>query len=52
MPQSKSLYETMEDSFELLDPYQKAKFLGDRLTWVAGSDLCNEVRIRICDKSL
>ena len=44
----KSLLETMNDSFELLNPYQKAEFLKDKLAWAAGGDLCDEVKIRLC----
>ena len=47
MPET--LFQTMEKSFELLNPYDKARFIGDRLAWAAGCDLCNEVRIRICE---
>ena len=44
----KSLFETMNESFQLLNPYQKADFLKDKLAWAAGGDLCDEIRIRIC----
>ena len=44
----KTLLETMNESFELLNPYQKAEFLKDKLAWAAGGDLCDEIRIRIC----
>ena len=43
-----TLLQTMNDSFNLLNPYEKAEFLRDKLAWVAGSDLCKEVLIRIC----
>ena len=45
----KSLYETMEDSFELLNPYEKALFIDARLAWASCGALCGEVHKRICN---
>ena len=45
----KTLLETMNESFELLNPYQKADFLKDKLAWAAGGDLCDEIKIRLCN---
>ena len=44
----KTLFETLEDSFDLLNPYEKARFLDARLAWSSGSALCGEVHHRLC----
>ena len=46
--ESKTLFETMEDSFDLLNPYEKALFIDARLAWSSGRFLCSEVHRRIC----
>ena len=45
----KSLFDTLEDSFEFLNPYEKGLFIDARLAWASGGKLCDEVRIRICN---
>ncbi len=47
--QHKTLFETMEDSFELLNPYEKAQFIDARLAWASCGALCGEVHKRICN---
>ena len=45
---AKSFYETLEDSFDLLNPYQKALFIDARLEWASNSGLCGEIHKRLC----
>lgn len=42
------MLETMEKSFDFLNPYEKAKFMDARLAWASGGALCGEVQQRIC----
>ena len=42
------MIETMERSFEFLNPYEKARFIDERLAWATGGALCTEVQKRIC----
>jgi len=44
--ENKSFYETLEDSFELLNPFEKARFMDARLEWASGGALCQEIKIR------
>ena len=43
-----TFYETLEKSFEFLNPYEKAKFIDARLAWASGGALCNELTNRVC----
>jgi len=43
-----TFYETLEKSFDLLNPYQKAQFIDARLAWASGGAVCAEVHKRIC----
>lgn len=43
-----TLLETMEKSFDLLNPYQKAQFIDARLAWASSSAVSGEVHKRIC----
>lgn len=45
---NKTFLETMNESFELLNPYEKAEFLKDKLGWAAACDLSAEVQKRMC----
>ena len=42
------MLETMEKSFDFLNPYEKARFIDARLAWASGTALCGEVNKRIC----
>ena len=42
--EQKNIYEL----FELLNPYEKARFIDARLEWASGGALCGEVHQRIC----
>ena len=43
-----TMIETMEHSFDFLNPYEKARFIDERLAWATGGALCTEVQKRIC----
>ena len=43
-----TMLETMEKSFDFLNPYEKARFIDARLAWASGAALCAEVNKRIC----
>ena len=43
-----TFYETLEKSFDLLNPYQKAQFMDNRLAWASNGALCGEINIRLC----
>jgi len=38
----------MEKYFESLNPYEKARFIDDRLAWASNGALCSEVTLRLC----
>jgi hypothetical protein len=44
-----TMLETMEKSFDFLNPYEKAKFIDDRLAWASNGALCREITIRMCN---
>lgn len=44
-----TMLETMEKSFDFLSPYEKAKFIDDRLAWASNGALCREITIRMCN---
>ena len=44
-----TMLETMGKSFDLLNPYEKAKFIDERLAWASGGALCKEIDIRLCN---
>ena len=46
--ESKTLFETLEDSFDLLNPYEKALFIDARLVWSSDCAVRGEVNRRIC----
>ena len=46
-----TFYETLEKSFDLLNPYQKAQFIDARMAWASGGAVCGEVYKRICEPS-
>lgn len=43
-----TMLETMEKSFDFLNPYEKAKFIGARLDWATNAALCGEITLRLC----
>lgn len=43
-----ALLETMGKSFDLLNPYEKARFMDARLGWASSGAICTEVHIRMC----
>ena len=45
---TKTFYETLEESFDLLNPYQKAQFIDARLAWSSNGALCAELTQRLC----
>ena len=47
---STAFYATLEDSFALLNPYEKAKFIAARLEYAGGDDLSAEVTKRLCEQ--
>ena len=49
MPQS--FIETLEQSFDMLNPYQKAKFIGERLDWATNADLGEHFKKRLSNPS-
>ncbi len=44
-----TFYETLEKSFDLLNPYEKAQFMDDRLAWASNGALCREITTRLCN---
>ena len=44
-----TMLETMEKSFDFLNPYEKAKFMDDRLAWASNGAICGEVHKRLCE---
>ena len=47
-----TLLETMEKSFDLLNPYEKAKFMDARLAWASNGAICKEVTVRLCNPQI
>jgi hypothetical protein len=43
-----TMLETMEKSFDFLNPYEKAKFIDARLAWATNAALVGEINIRLC----
>ena len=43
-----TMLETLEKSFDFLNPYEKAKFIDARLAWATSGALCTEMNIRLC----
>ena len=43
-----TMLETMEKSFEYLNPYEKAQFIDARLAWASNGALCGEITLRLC----
>ena len=43
-----TMLETMEKSFDFLNPYEKAKFIDARLDWASNAALCGEITLRLC----
>ena len=50
MPQS--FIETLEQSFDMLNPYQKGLFIDARLDWATNGALCGQITQRICHTPL
>ena len=43
-----TMLETMEKSFEYLNPYEKATFIDARLAWATNGAVSGEVHKRMC----
>ena len=46
-----TMLETMEKSFDFLNPYEKARFIDARLAWASCAALCGEITLRLCHPS-